>query len=242
MIGVVLAAGMGSRLLPLTQNIPKTLAPLGNGLTILDTILAGLAVAGLNEVVIVVGHAAAAVEEALPAMKSRYELDITLAHNDRPEWNNAYSLWLVHRLFPEGVLLVNGDTMHPVVVEETLLAQASGDLLVTVDFRKALTDEAMKVRLDGSGRVARITKEMPPREAAGEYIGVSLIPPAVATDLTAALEATWRAGPGAFYEGAYQLYADRGNAIIPVDPGPIEWVEVDDHADLTRARQLACRA
>jgi choline kinase len=242
MIGVVLAAGMGSRLLPLTQGIPKTLVPLGNGQTILDTILASLAAAGLGEVVIVVGHAAAAVEEALPAMKGRYELDITLVHNDRPKWNNAYSLWLARHLFPSGVLLVNGDTMHPPAVEESLLAHGSGELLITVDFRRELTAEAMKVRLDHDGRVARITKEMPVWSASGEYIGTSLIPPEVATGLAIALEATWRADPGSFYEGAYQLYADRGGWIEPVDPGPIEWVEVDDHADLARARELACRA
>ena len=44
-------------------------------------------------------------------------------HNDKAEeWNNAYSLWLAREHFAEGVLLVNGDTVHPVSVEETLLA------------------------------------------------------------------------------------------------------------------------
>ena len=41
-------------------------------------------------------------------------------HNDRAEeWNNAYSLWLAREYFAGGVLLVNGDTVHPVSVEKT---------------------------------------------------------------------------------------------------------------------------
>ena len=45
--------------------------------------------------------------------------------NDRAEeWNNAYSLWLARDHFAAGALLVNGDTVHPVSVEKTLLAAA----------------------------------------------------------------------------------------------------------------------
>ena len=45
-------------------------------------------------------------------------------HNDKAEeWNNAYSLWLARDHFAQGALLVNGDTVHPVSVEQTLLAE-----------------------------------------------------------------------------------------------------------------------
>jgi choline kinase len=220
--------------------IPKTLLPLRGDTTILDTILANLAAARITEAVIVVGHAASAVEDRLPAMKERHGLDITLLHNDRPQWNNAYSLWLARNVFASGAMLVNGDTVHPVQVEHSLLAERSAQLRLTIDTRKSLTDEAMKVTLDGSGAVGRITKLMPVSEAAGEYVGTGVIAPEIAGDLAAALEATWRADQSRYYEDGFQLYADRGGRIIPVDPGPIEWVEVDDHADLARAREIAC--
>ena len=50
-------------------------------------------------------------------------MKITLVHNDKAEeWNNAYSMWLAREHFSRGVLMVNGDTVHPVSVERTLLA------------------------------------------------------------------------------------------------------------------------
>ncbi len=63
--------------------------------------------------------------------------------------NNAYSLWCARDYFSHGVLLVNGDTVHPVSVEHTLLnAPETSDILLAVDDVKTLGDEEMKVTLD----------------------------------------------------------------------------------------------
>ena len=73
-------------------------------------------------------------------------------------------------------MLVNGDTVHPFEVEQTLLDADSGaDLTLAVDVTKQLTDEAMKVTRDDNGFIAKITKQMPVDAAHGEYIGASLI-------------------------------------------------------------------
>jgi len=55
---VVLAAGPGRRLGPLTRELPKTLLPLGEGGTILDLVLANLASVGVGEVAVVTGFGA----------------------------------------------------------------------------------------------------------------------------------------------------------------------------------------
>jgi choline kinase len=238
----VLAAGVGARLRPYTDNLPKTLVPIDGEFTILDCILRNLTEAGITDIAIVVGHAAEAVETRLPSLKERYRADLTLIPNDRPEWNNAYSLWLAREAYQNGALLINGDTVHPVEVERHLLMQQEEGLFITVDSRKTLTDEAMKVRLDPSGRIVQITKQLALSDADGEYIGASLISPGIAADLTSALAATWREDPTRYYEDGYQLFADRGGVIRCADPGPIEWVEVDDHADLAVARALSCRS
>lgn len=241
MIGLVLAAGAGKRLGRETERLPKALLPVNGELTILDIILRNLAAVGLAEAAIVIGHAAAKVEQATPELERRHGLRLRLIHNDHVEWNNAYSLWLARQHFADGVMLVNGDTLHPLDVEKALLAQRGPGLLITVDSIKQLTDEAMKVRLDQSGLVARITKQMSLSVADGEYLGAALIEPQVADALADALETTWRTDPGRYYEDAFQLFADRGGDIRPSHPGAIDWVEVDDHADLARAREIACR-
>src|SRR5687768_11293077 len=123
MIGMVLAAGAGRRLRPYTDTLPKALVPVDGETTILDIALRNLAEVGLTDVVIVVGYRAEAVERRKADLEAGYGVSLTLVHNDKAEeWNNAYSMWLAREHFAEGVLMVNGDTVHPVGVEKTLLA------------------------------------------------------------------------------------------------------------------------
>jgi choline kinase len=243
MIGLVLAAGAGRRLRPHTDDVPKTLVTVDGEITILDIALRNLAAVGLNEVVVVVGYAAEAVASRRDALQRRHGVSLTLVHNDKAEeWNNAYSLWTARDHFGDGVLLLNGDTVHPVSVEETLLAARGPELLLALDTEKTLGEEEMKVQLGAGGALQRITKLMDPRTAAGEYIGATLIEGSAAQRLADALEATFTRDPGLYYEDAYQELVDRGGVIdtVPIPPGT-SWVEVDNHADLSRAREIACR-
>jgi choline kinase len=168
---------------------------------------------------------------------------LTLVDNDRAEqWNNAYSLWLARDHFAEGALLVNGDTVHPVSVEKTLLsAPREAGITLAVDDVKPLAQEEMKVVIGPDGLLTQITKAMDPALAYGEYIGATLITAAAAAPLAEALEATWRRDPSLYYEDGYQELADRGGAIAVAPIGEVEWVEVDNHDDLRRAREIAPR-
>jgi choline kinase len=240
MKGLVLAAGPGRRLHPLTEALPKTLLPVSDGRTILDLALANLSSVGIAEVVVVTGFAAERVNERVDDLERRHGVRLELVYNDRAEeWNNAYSLWLARGAFGEGVLLVNGDTVHPAGVEETLVAERGPAVLLAVDREKEVGEEAMKVLLTETGALRRIGKEIAPASAAGEYIGVALIEPSATGPLAAALEATWRRDPSLYYEDGFQELADRGGEVQAVPIGAVDWVEVDDHLDLARARELA---
>ena len=267
---MVLAAGAGRRLRPDTDALPKALLPVDGRVTILDIALRNLAAVGLHDIVIVVGYAADAVRDRLAGLEREHGVRLTLVDNDRAEeWNNAYSLWLAREHFAAGALLVNGDTVHPVSVEKTLLAAGQGSagqesagqesagqesagpeaaaaapqpgIIIAVDDIKRLADEEMKVIIDSDGRLTRITKLMDPALAYGEYIGATLIDASAAAPLAAALEATWRRDPSLYYEDGFQELADRGGAIGVAPIGEVEWVEVDNHDDLRRAREIAAR-
>jgi choline kinase len=240
---MVLAAGAGRRLAPYTDTLPKTLVPVDGDRTILDIALANLKAAGIDDVAVVTGYAAAAVEQRRAALERDHGVALQLVFNDKAEvWNNAYSLWCARDLLPEGVLLINGDTVHPPSVEETLLAARGPDILLALDDVKPLGGEEMKVQLDGDGRVSRINKALDPATAQGEYIGLTLIEPAAAAPLADALEATFRRDPQLYYEDGFQELADRGGRVGIAPIGRVDWVEVDDHADLARAREVACRS
>jgi choline kinase len=243
---MVLAAGASRRLRPDTDQLPKTLLPVAGEITILDITLRNLAAVGIREIAIVVGHAAHAIADRAAGLEAAYGIRLELVHNNRAlEWNNAYSLWLAREYLARGALLVNGDTVHPVSVEKTLLAAGEaggagrGRVILAVDDVKPLAGEEMKVIIDARGQLTSITKQMDPAQAYGEYIGATLIEPSAAAPLADALEATWRRDPGLYYEDGYQELADRGGEVAAVPIGAVDWVEVDNHSDLRRAREIA---
>ncbi len=159
MIGLVLAAGAGRRLRPYTDTLPKALVPVGpegneDSITVLDLTLGNFAEIGLTEVAIIVGYRKEAVYERREALEQKYGVKITLIDNDKAEeWNNAYSLWCGRDAIKHSVILANGDTVHPVSVEKTLLA-ARGDgkkIILALDTVKSLADEEMKVVVGPEG-------------------------------------------------------------------------------------------
>jgi choline kinase len=241
-IGMVLAAGAGKRLGEDTRDLPKTLLPVDGDRTILDVALGNLKRAGLDRAVVVTGFAAGRIDERKAELEERHDIEVELCFNPKAEeWNNAYSLWIAREYFVQGVLLVNGDTVHPASVEESLLSGRGEPIVIAVDDVKALGEEEMKVHLSSEGLLDRINKALDPATAQGEYIGLTLIEPEAAERLADALEATWRRDPQLYYEDGFQEFADRGGRVGTAPIGDVEWVEVDDHADLQRAREVAIR-
>ena len=164
-------------------------------------------------------------------------------HNDKAEeWNNAYSLWLARDHFAEGALLVNGDTVHPVSVEKTLLAARGPGILLAVDDVKTLADEEMKVIFDAAGQLTRITKLMDPadrvRRVHRRHADRAVRPrPGWPT--------RWRR-PGGATRTSTTRTATRSSPTAAARCGrppsaTVDWVEVDNHDDLARAREIACR-
>ncbi|MCI3934168.1 MULTISPECIES: phosphocholine cytidylyltransferase family protein [unclassified Streptomyces] len=249
MIGLVLAAGAGRRLRPYTETLPKALVPVvgegtENELAVLDLTLKNFAEIGLTDVAIIVGYRKEAVYDRKAALEAKYNLKLTLIDNDKAEeWNNAYSLWCGRDALKHSVILANGDTVHPVSVEKTLLA-ARGDgkkIILALDTVKNLADEEMKVIVDPEKGVQKITKLMDPATATGEYIGVTLIEGEAAEELADALKATFERDPDLYYEDGYQELVNRGFKIDVAPIGDVSWVEIDNHDDLAKGREIACQ-
>lgn len=218
--------------------------PVDGDTTVLDLTLGNFAEIGLTEAAIVVGYRKEAVYERKAALEAKYGLTLTLVDNDKAEeWNNAYSLWCARDVIRRGVILANGDTVHPVSVERTLLdARGAGrKIILALDTVKQLADEEMKVITDPDKGVQRITKLMDPATATGEYIGVTLIEPEAADELADALKATFERDPDLYYEDGYQELVNRGFTIDVAPIGDVPWVEIDNHDDLAKGRVIACQ-
>ena len=81
---------------------------------------------------------------------------------------------------------------------------------------------------------------MDPATAVGEYIGATLIEGSLDARLADALKATWERDPQLYYEDGYQELVNRGEKVAVAPIGKVDWVEVDDHDDLNKAREIAC--
>ncbi|NLH79732.1 MAG: aminotransferase class I/II-fold pyridoxal phosphate-dependent enzyme [Phyllobacteriaceae bacterium] len=106
---IVLAAGFGARLHPLTQDRPKPLARVG-GESILSRLVANLKTVGIERVVVVVGHLGEKIAAELPA--AHPDVDFVFVTNDRYRTTgNLYSLWLARDHFDEDFLLLEADVV-----------------------------------------------------------------------------------------------------------------------------------
>ena len=229
---VILAAGRGKRLAPLTDDRPKCLLPLG-ATTPLDLCLDALAGAELlADVRIVVGHARELIADRIAARRDRFP--VREVFNPRfDEANNMVSALAVRDLAGHPFVLVNSD----VVCHARLLVDAvddTGDFLV-VDPTHPPREEAMKVRYR-SDRLDAIGKELPPATADGEYIGIARFTEPGGTAFFAAAERLLAAGgEQEWYEAAIRESAAE-LAIGRRETGGLPWIEIDDPDDLERAR------
>lgn len=242
MIGVVLGAGRGSRLGPLTADVPKPLIPLDDQRTILDVSLANFAELGISEVVVVAGYLINRLMDETPHLEKRYGIALTIVANPYFSLrNNCFSLLCARQWFRDDVVLANGDTLHHVDIDRLLLRDRSDAAIVlAVQRGRKMAEEEMKVAVDSAGLVTGLSKDIDPSTAHGEYIGVALLRSSAGEALVQSLLEVVERTPHLYYEDGFAHFARRGGAVTTVDIGELPWQEVDTEADLEAARSLVC--
>lgn len=232
---IVLAAGVGSRLRPLTERTPKCLISIGHE-TIVGRLVRQLAAAGVRELVVATGHLDGLVRDALRdvPMVTRF------AHcHDHATTQNVVSLQRAMALVGDGASVVKFD--GDVVLDDAVLTRlfaVGADGAAAVDDRATPPDEAMKV-YTRSGGITRFGKGLDAARAAGESIGVECFTADAAGALRRCLDAAVGAGrTDVYYEDVYNDLLDAGRVMRAVTVGDLRWMEVDDADDLSRARAM----
>jgi NDP-sugar pyrophosphorylase family protein len=116
---LLLAAGTGSRLRPLTKNAPKCLTEVG-GQPILERLIKNLAEYGIERLVVVIGHLGGQIRDFLTHKAG----DIQVEYVSSPEYrttNNIYSLWMAREQIQEPFLLVESDLILDAPMLEDML-------------------------------------------------------------------------------------------------------------------------
>jgi choline kinase len=173
---IIIGAGRGRRLMPLTEDTPKCYAEVG-GRRIVDWAIEALSTAGLEEVVFVGGYLIDRIRADYPGFSFRHNADW-------PNNNLLVSLFHAEDAMADGFVCSYADILYrPSVVRRLLDAPGEVVLAIDTDWRARYTgrsqhpeDDAEKVLVDGD-RVLRIERSIPSAEAYGEYIGLAKFSP-----------------------------------------------------------------
>ncbi len=235
---VILAAGRGERLRPLTRSTPKQLIPVG-GKPILEHTLGVLEQAGVSSIIFVTGYRERRIQQYVARqfahLKTRFIRNPIYART-----NTLYSLWLARSAVNgRPLLLIDGDLVfEPVVLRSVLCSR--GECLLACDSSAAPDDEGVRVSGEPRGRIVRIGKNAATSwTALGESIGLARISSQASRWLFRTCGAILRSGgQKQYYEAAFQRMIEQGLAFSAVDIRGAKWVEIDTKADLRRARVL----
>jgi L-glutamine-phosphate cytidylyltransferase len=235
---VILAAGQGKRLLPLTAEVPKALLDIG-GKTLVERQIEAFAASGITEFTVIVGYGAARMEAALQSIGSRLSVSISTVFN--PFYavaDNLASCWMAREFLTGDVIQVNGDNVFRADLVARLLAAPSSPLSVAVNFKQAYDSDDMKVILD-RGRLTEIGKTLPVDTVDAEAIGFYVFRENGAKAYVDVLNKAMR-DPQALKQWFPSAIGSLAKSIdvrtIPIDG--IKWCEVDFPVDLQQARLL----
>lgn len=241
MRGIILAAGIGSRLRPLTLSKPKCCVTVGET-SILARQLGAYADAGVTDVTVVAGYLADDVRALCQEVaRARPELDVSIVESEvYANTDNMFSLYLARdAVAGEPFVLSNGDAVFDAELLSDLV-DADAASAVAAD-PETYSDEAMKVTVDDGGRVSHIAKDVP--ENVSHAISNDVY--RFSADFSASLfeEITRTVEQEGDYCGWTEAAIDRivrnqNHDLEPVGVGDHRWVEIDDFADLQQADVL----
>jgi len=236
-VGVILVAGVGSRLRPLTDDRPKALVDVG-GETMLGRAVRLLLAHGVGELVLATGYR----EDAVRAAMAGCPVPVHYCRNDAfDRTQNSVSLWLCrHAVAGRPFFKLDGDLLFRGEALARLDAAPAG-VAAAVDFRPGLGAEEMKV-IARDGRVEAFGKHLDPARSSGESIGIERVSGVAVSRLFHSLGAAVEAGETSlYYEDVYDRLPAQGVDLWAVDVSDLGWCEVDTPEDLEGARQQIAR-
>lgn len=234
----LLAAGTGSRLLPLTQAAPKCLTEI-DGRPLLERMVTRLRDCGFKRLVVVVGH----LEEQIRSFLDDCAGDLVVEYVRNPVYrttNNIYSLWLAGAKLDESFLLMESDLIFDASVIEELVLPDRIAVSRVLPWMNGTT-----IRMDSSGHVASFRKGRATRSGDVEYKTVNIYSFSRSTWRRILLRLDRAITDGRvneYYEVVLEeMIADGSLSLKCVVVGSDHWYEVDTMGDLPGAERIARR-
>jgi choline kinase len=234
---IILSAGQGSRLLPLTADQPKCLIDF-SGRSLIAWQISALAANGIEEIVVVTGFRDDKLEAALAALAVP---GVSISTRFNPFYkvaDNLGSCWIAREAMDQDFIILNGDTLVSPEIVGRLIAGATAQITVTIDVKDSYDLDDMKVQRDGD-RLLQIGKRLEPAETNAESIGMLAFKGEGPAIFRRQVEAMMRTPEGVlnWYLKAIHALAPSG-VVGTVSIEGLRWAEVDFPEDLPIARAL----
>ena len=236
MKAVLLSAGKGTRMFPLTANTPKCLIDIGKGKTVLESQLDALQETDIKTVVIVAGYRIEQVEAKISGLDFN-DLDVQVLQNPfYATSNNIVSLWLASLMIDEPFVSINGDDVFkPAVINELLKREE--DIVMVTDRKEEYDSDDMLI-ISSDDRVLAVGKDLDIEKANGESVGIIKYSDLGKELLRKQLDEMMRNEDNhqKFYLHALQGIMDSGIHVNFCDVNPNDWAEIDFHPDVNDVR------
>ncbi|MEK4711621.1 phosphocholine cytidylyltransferase family protein [Sporosarcina sp. FSL K6-5500] len=230
---VIVAAGLSSRLYPLTLETPKTLLKV-NEEEILMRNISLLKEHGVEEIFIVVGYRK---EDIMNKAKGQAQFIFNPFYK---YCNNMGSLWFAKSAVNDDPFYyLHGDIIFSEELLKDFIEQTKDSLAVidlSVDFKET-NEEAMKVRVTDKNTLIESNKEIVLEQSDGEWIGIAAIknPDIVFTYIEKALTEEHYNVYDTF---AFTNMAQDGLRLYCVSTNNEPWIEVDFLEDYEKAKEI----
>ncbi len=237
MKAIILAAGMASRLRPLTLNTPKCLLNVGER-PLLQRSMDAIIQSGVKDFVIVTGYLHEMIEDFVTKNYGD-TINVKFIHNDvYDSTNNIYSLWLARpEADGEDFLLLDSDLLYDPQIVAKVVNNSSANILTLI--KHELGEEEMKVVTAKEGTIKEISKTCNPADAAGESLGIEKIGKDYSTALYRELETMMNKEhlENKFYELAFERLIPQGHTYTVLNVTEFFSCELDTVEDFENAKQ-----
>lgn len=232
MKALILAAGLGTRLRPLTDTRPKSMVEV-NGKPILYKQIENLLENGIDDITVIAGYKS---EMMADGINENYKRVKTIINNIYDKTNNMYSAYMaLEEMYDNEFLLMNSDVFYDSAVIKELMKKKYGNSIVVEE--GIYNDENMKVSCT-NGRIMEISKMISEDDAYGVSIDVYKFS---------------KEGSKVFYDKVKEYIKDKEELnqwtevalndvlkLIKFTPCPLmgRWMEIDNHDDLKIAEDI----
>lgn len=230
MKALILAAGKGTRLYPLTINKPKGLLEIGN-ITILNRLVKQFRDLGIEDIIIVTGFKGHLIESNF---KNDKKITFTKYH-DYEKTNNLNTLWSVKRFLHDDIIISFADLLLDIeIIKKILISKENISLAVHT---KNVLSGTMPIELENN-RVKSITSTKL-EDATGNFIGIGKFTKKGCQILIDQMSKIISPKTiNSYYTLAIDNYVRNYGFVEGIDIKEMQWIEIDNMKDYEIAKSI----